>query len=64
MPVGNTGKIHVDGHKLVFEDPEQIDSGNYTVIISNMAGEKTKKVWIIMSGSHRLIVCLDLCFKI
>lgn len=29
-----------------------MDSGNYTAIIRNIAGEKLQKVWIIVSGNY------------
>ncbi|XP_067682833.1 inactive tyrosine-protein kinase 7-like [Haliotis asinina] len=49
LVVASAGPIHVDGNKLVFEKPQEIDSGNYTFIINNTAGEKKKSVWIMIS---------------
>lgn len=49
MPVGEMGRIRLEGNKLVFEDPEEIDTGNYTCIMSNTAGEKRQNVWIMIS---------------
>lgn len=50
MLIGDVGRIHVEGHNLVFENSQQIDSGNYTCIANNTAGEKRQSVWIIVSG--------------
>lgn len=52
MPVGEMGRIRLEGNKLVFEDPEEIDTGNYTCIMSNTAGEKRQNVWIMISGEY------------
>lgn len=54
--VASAGPIHVDGNKLVFEKPQEIDSGNYTFIINNTAGEKKKSVWIMISGELTLFI--------
>lgn len=50
MPVVKSGAIRVVENNLYFEDPQQIDSGNYTFIVNNTAGEKRQNVWIIISG--------------
>ena len=52
MPIGEMGRIRLEGNKLVFEDPEEIDTGNYTCIMSNIAGEKRQNVWIMISGEY------------
>ncbi|XP_014785291.1 inactive tyrosine-protein kinase 7 [Octopus bimaculoides] len=49
MPIGEMGMIRVEDSTLVFEDPEEIDTGNYTCIMSNSAGEKKQNVWIMIS---------------
>ena len=33
-------------HNLVFEDPQEQHSGNYTFIANNTAAEKRKSIWI------------------
>ena len=50
MPIVDTGAIRTVDSSLYFEDPQQIDSGNYTFIVNNTAGEKRQTVWIIVSG--------------
>ena len=52
MLIGDTGRIHVKDNQLVFENPQEIESGNYTFIVNNTAGEKRQKVWITVSGNH------------
>ncbi|XP_052767076.1 inactive tyrosine-protein kinase 7-like isoform X2 [Mya arenaria] len=49
MPIADQGAIRMEGSNLHFEDPQQIDSGNYTFIVNNTAGEKRQSVWIIVS---------------
>ncbi|XP_041351989.1 inactive tyrosine-protein kinase 7-like isoform X2 [Gigantopelta aegis] len=49
MLIGDTGRIHVQDNRLVFENPQEIESGNYTFIVNNTAGEKRHKVWITVS---------------
>ncbi|XP_029637043.1 inactive tyrosine-protein kinase 7 isoform X1 [Octopus sinensis] len=49
MPIGEMGMIRVEDSTLVFEDPEEIDTGNYTCIMSNSAGEKKQNIWIMIS---------------
>ncbi|KAK3595006.1 hypothetical protein CHS0354_003731 [Potamilus streckersoni] len=49
MTVRESGVIHTDNSHLVFENPQEIDSGNYTFVINNSAGEKRQNVWIIVS---------------
>ncbi|XP_060604886.1 inactive tyrosine-protein kinase 7-like isoform X2 [Ruditapes philippinarum] len=49
MPILDTGAIRTVESSLFFEDPQQIDSGNYTFIVNNTAGEKRQTVWIIVS---------------
>lgn len=51
--IGDSGQIHVEGDNLVFESPQEIHSGNYTCVISNVAGEKRQNVWIIVSGEKK-----------
>lgn len=51
MPIIDTGAIRMMESHLFFEDPEQIDSGNYTFIVNNTAGEKIQSVWIVVSGN-------------
>ena len=46
------GLIKTEGSDLVFENPQQIDSGNYTFIVNNTAGERRQNVWIIVSGKR------------
>lgn len=60
MPIADTGNIRRIETSLHFQDPQQIDSGNYTFIVNNTAGEKTKNVWIIVSGmlSQKIAVAL------
>jgi len=50
MPITDTGDIRTEGTNLIFKDPQQIDSGNYTFIVNNTAGDKQQSVWIIVSG--------------
>lgn len=50
LPVTDSGDIRIEGTNLVFKDPQQIDSGNYTFIVNNTAGEKQQSVWVIVSG--------------
>ncbi|XP_078313477.1 inactive tyrosine-protein kinase 7-like isoform X2 [Crassostrea virginica] len=47
--IGQSGNIHVNETDLIFERPQEMDSGNYTAIMRNIAGEKHQKVWIIVS---------------
>lgn len=49
LVIGPSGNIHVNETDLIFERPQEMDSGNYTAIIRNIAGEKLQKVWIIVS---------------
>ncbi|KAH3873129.1 hypothetical protein DPMN_036355 [Dreissena polymorpha] len=49
MPLSDQGQIRMIGTNLFFEDPQQIDSGNYTFIVNNTAGEKRQSFWIIIS---------------
>lgn len=42
--------MHVKDNLLVFESPQEIDSGNYTFVVNNTAGQKTRSVWIMVSG--------------
>ena len=46
------GLIRTEGSDLVFENPQQIDSGNYTFIVNNTAGERRQNVWVIVSGKR------------
>ena len=46
----DVGPIRTEGPDLLFDNPQQIDSGNYTFIVNNTAGEKRQNVWIIVSG--------------
>ena len=48
--IQDVGPIRKEGADLLFENPQQIDSGNYTFIVNNTAGEKRQNVWIIVSG--------------
>ncbi|KAJ8308703.1 hypothetical protein KUTeg_013577 [Tegillarca granosa] len=54
LEVGKTGRIHIEGNNLVFSNPQQMDSGNYTCIIENSVGEKRQNVWIIVSVPPRI----------
>ncbi|OWF48337.1 inactive tyrosine-protein kinase 7-like [Mizuhopecten yessoensis] len=47
--IGDSGQIHVEEDNLVFENPQEMDSGNYTCVIVNIAGEKRQNVWITVS---------------
>ncbi|CAL1542558.1 unnamed protein product [Lymnaea stagnalis] len=47
--ITDSGNIHVSGHNLVFESPQESDSGNYTFVVNNTSGEKKQSVWIIVS---------------
>ncbi|XP_059173362.1 inactive tyrosine-protein kinase 7-like [Physella acuta] len=49
--IGTSGRIHYNAftNRLVFESPQEIDSGNYTFIANNSAAEKKQNVWIIVS---------------
>ncbi|XP_062589109.1 inactive tyrosine-protein kinase 7-like [Saccostrea cucullata] len=47
--IGTSGNIHVNETELIFERPQEMDSGNYTAIIKNIAGRNQQKVWIIVS---------------
>ncbi|CAG5115170.1 unnamed protein product, partial [Candidula unifasciata] len=47
--IGDTGRIHVQGNNLVFESPQEVDSGNYTFVANNTSGEKKQSVWVIVS---------------
>ncbi|XP_048732970.1 inactive tyrosine-protein kinase 7-like [Ostrea edulis] len=49
LVIGQSGNIHVNETDLIFERPQEMDSGNYTAIIRNVAGVKQQKVWIIVS---------------
>lgn len=49
MLVTDTGRIHMQGDMLVFESPQEIDSGNYTFIVNNTAGQKRRSVWVMVS---------------
>ena len=53
--IGTTGNIYVDDNTLVFKHPQQIDTGNYTCLASNLAGIKKQSVWIIVSGRYILV---------
>ncbi|XP_055878198.1 inactive tyrosine-protein kinase 7-like isoform X2 [Biomphalaria glabrata] len=44
-----TGRIHVSGPNLVFDSPQEMDSGNYTFVANNTSGEKKQSVWVIVS---------------
>ena len=50
--IQDVGPIRKEGADLLFENPQQIDSGNYTFIVNNTAGEKRQSVWIIVSGTE------------
>lgn len=47
--IGTTGNIYMQENNLVFKNPQQIDTGNYTCQASNLAGIKRQSVWIIVS---------------
>ncbi|ESO84448.1 hypothetical protein LOTGIDRAFT_71201, partial [Lottia gigantea] len=49
LKITDTGLIRTEGNKLIFENPQEIDSGNYTLIVNNSAGERKKSVWVIVS---------------
>lgn len=54
MKVPETGRIHIKENALIFENAQEIDSGNYTFVVNNTAGQKTKIVWVIISGRYFL----------
>lgn len=60
LVIGPSGNIHVNETDLIFERPQEMDSGNYTAIIRNIAGEKLQKVWIIVSGNYTHITYMRL----
>ncbi|KAK7504332.1 hypothetical protein BaRGS_00004636, partial [Batillaria attramentaria] len=49
MLVTDTGRIYVQDNLLVFQSPQEIDSGNYTFIVNNTAGQKRRSVWVMVS---------------
>ncbi|XP_025105035.1 inactive tyrosine-protein kinase 7-like isoform X2 [Pomacea canaliculata] len=49
LRVPDAGRMHVKDNLLVFESPQEIDSGNYTFVVNNTAGQKTRSVWIMVS---------------
>ena len=67
LPVPATGRIHVKDESLVFESPQEIDSGNYTFVLNNTAGVKRRSVWVMVSGQslpssqHRRILSSFIC---
>ena len=56
--IQDVGPIRKEGADLLFENPQQIDSGNYTFIVNNTAGEKRQSVWIIVSGTKLVLFVL------
>ncbi|XP_050404298.1 inactive tyrosine-protein kinase 7 isoform X1 [Patella vulgata] len=49
LQIKDTGLIRTEGNKIIFENPQEIDSGNYTLVVNNSAGERKKSVWVIVS---------------
>ncbi|XP_076442608.1 inactive tyrosine-protein kinase 7-like [Babylonia areolata] len=49
LPIPSSGRIHVTDEGLVFESPQEIDSGNYTFVLNNTAGVKKRGVWVMVS---------------
>ncbi|KAL8559619.1 hypothetical protein ACOMHN_008330 [Nucella lapillus] len=49
LPIPSSGRIHMTDEGLVFESPQEIDSGNYTFVLNNTAGLKKRGVWVMVS---------------
>lgn len=42
----------MENNNLVFESPTEVQSGNYTCEVSNIADTRRQSVWIIVSGEE------------
>ncbi len=54
-PIPETGRINAADGILSISNSQADDSGNYTCVVSNMAGEKHKNIWVVVSGKNREI---------
>jgi hypothetical protein len=50
------GHIKAENGLLTITSAREEDSGNYTCVVSNTAGEQRKNVWIVVSGKHVCVV--------
>lgn len=66
--IGTSGNIYVQDNNLIFKNPAQIDTGNYTCKVSNLAYTKNQTVWIIVSGKWFLkcmaYLSITICFAL
>ncbi|XP_013386585.1 inactive tyrosine-protein kinase 7 isoform X2 [Lingula anatina] len=53
--ITNSGRVRIEDTSLVITYTEKEDTGNYTCVASNMAGNRTRKVQIVVSVAPTII---------
>lgn len=56
-PSRGTHAVVQDGGVLTLTAADESDAGNYTCVVENVAGRRTRSLWIVVSGQ-----CGDLAF--
>ena len=48
--MGEVGRVKAVNGTLTLSNAQETDTGHYSCEVSNMAGSKERKVWLVVSG--------------